>query len=136
MLVFISSFFVTLDELFLWHGWPTKGIQPYFQPGPMPEILTVANFLQVASRIWTCAEPKFRLCWMKPCNSDNHYRTAPIIFLTNIESCWALNIIEYSWILRFHYEHKEFLNQNISSKNAAKKNTYIRTFCEILWKWP
>ena len=24
-----------------------------------------------ASRIWTCAEPEFRLCWMKLCSSDN-----------------------------------------------------------------
>ena len=30
------------------------------------------------SRIWTCAEPEFRLCWMKFCSSDNHYTTAPL----------------------------------------------------------
>ena len=29
------------------------------------------------SRIWTCAEPEFRLSWMKLCSSDNHYTTAP-----------------------------------------------------------
>ena len=26
------------DELFLWYVWPTKGVKPYFQPGPLPEI--------------------------------------------------------------------------------------------------
>ena len=25
------------------------------------------------SRVWTCAEPEFRLSWMKFCSSDNHY---------------------------------------------------------------
>ena len=29
-----------------------------------------------ASRIWTCTEPEFGLCWMKLCSSDNHYTTS------------------------------------------------------------
>ena len=64
-----------IDELFLWYGWPTKGVKPYFQPGPLSEILTIANLRHAASRTWTCAEPEFRLCWMKLCSSDNHYTT-------------------------------------------------------------
>ena len=39
------------DELFLWNGSPTKGIKPYFQPGPLSEILTVANLRHAARRI-------------------------------------------------------------------------------------
>ena len=31
---------------------------------------------------WTCAESKFRLCWMKLCSSDNHYTTAPLMITT------------------------------------------------------
>ena len=31
------------DELFLQNGSPTKGIKPYFQPGPLSQILIVAN---------------------------------------------------------------------------------------------
>ena len=31
------------------------------------------------SRVWACAEPEFRLSWMKLCSSDNHYTTAPRI---------------------------------------------------------
>ena len=45
----------------------------YFQLGPLPEILTISNLQHVESRIWTCAEPEFRLCRMKLCSSDNHY---------------------------------------------------------------
>ena len=86
------------------------------------EILTIANLLQLASRSWTCAEPEFRPCWMKSCTSDNLYTTAPNIFLTYIEFCRALNVIEYSWIMSSHYERKEFLNQTISSENTAKGN--------------
>ena len=65
------------DELFLWYGWPTKGVKPYFQPRPLSEILTIANHQHAASSTWTCAEPEFRLCWMKLCSSDNHYTTVP-----------------------------------------------------------
>ena len=36
------------------------------------------DFQHVASRIWTWAEPEFRLCWMKLCSSDNHYTMAPV----------------------------------------------------------
>ena len=50
----------------------------YFQPGPLPEILTIANVRHAASRIWTCAEPDFRFFWMKLRSSDNHYTTTPI----------------------------------------------------------
>ena len=65
------------EELFLWYGWPTKDIKPYFQPGPLSEILTIANLQYAASRIWTCTEPEFKFCWMKLCSSDNHYTMAP-----------------------------------------------------------
>ena len=29
------------------------------------------------SRVWTCAEPEFRVSWIKLCSSDNHYTTTP-----------------------------------------------------------
>ena len=47
-----------------------------FSAGPLSEILTIAN-LRHASRVWTCAEPEFRLSWMNLCSSDNHYTPAP-----------------------------------------------------------
>ena len=31
------------DELFLRNGWPTKGVKPYFQLGPLSKIFTIAN---------------------------------------------------------------------------------------------
>ena len=45
--------------------------------GPLSEILTAVNIRYAASRIWTCTEPGFRLCWKTMCGSDNHYATAP-----------------------------------------------------------
>ena len=65
------------DELRLWYDWPTKGIKPYFQPGALSGILNISNLRHAASRIWACAEPEFRLCWMKLSSSDNHYSTTP-----------------------------------------------------------
>ena len=52
-----------------------------FPAGTLLEILTIANLWHAASRVWTCAEPEFRLSWMKLCSSDsgdNHYTTAPL----------------------------------------------------------
>ena len=39
------------DEFFLGNGWPTKGVKPYFQPGPLSETQIIANLRQAASRI-------------------------------------------------------------------------------------
>ena len=63
------------DELFLWYGWPTKVVSPYFQLGALSEILTITNLWHPTSRIWTCTEPEFRFRWMKLHSSDNHYTT-------------------------------------------------------------
>ena len=39
------------DELFLWYSLPKKGVYPYFQPGPLSEIPTIANLRHVVCRI-------------------------------------------------------------------------------------
>ena len=31
------------DKLFMWNGWPARGVKPYFHSGPLSEILTIAN---------------------------------------------------------------------------------------------
>ena len=56
-------------EFFFWYGWP------YFQLEPLPEILIIANLRHAESRIWTCAEPEFKLCWMKLHSGDNPFIT-------------------------------------------------------------
>ena len=63
------------DEFFLWYGWPMKGVKSYFQSRSLSEILTISNLWHTTSRIWTCAEPEFRLWWMKLCSSDIHCTT-------------------------------------------------------------
>ena len=40
-----------------------KVFKPYFQPGPLSEIHTIANLQHVAYRVLTYAEPEFRLNW-------------------------------------------------------------------------
>ena len=51
-----------------------KAFRPYFQPGPLSEILTISNLRHAASRTWTWAEPEFRFCWMKFCSGDTTER--------------------------------------------------------------
>ena len=70
-LYFLGFSFDDNNELFLWYGWPTSSVQPYFQPGPLSEILATANLRHAASRVWTCTEPEFRFIWMKFYSSDN-----------------------------------------------------------------
>ena len=48
-----------------------------FQLGPLPKILTIANLWHTESRVWSCAEPEFRLSWIKLCSNDSHHTTAP-----------------------------------------------------------
>ena len=38
-------------DLLLRNGWPTKGVRAYFQPGPLSEILNIANLRHAANRI-------------------------------------------------------------------------------------
>ena len=68
---------IIMIESFLWHGWPTNNVYPYFQQGPLSEILTIMNLQHVASRVWTCIEPEFRLSWTKLCSSNKHCTMAP-----------------------------------------------------------
>ena len=49
----------------------------------LPEIFTIADLRHTACRTWTCTEPEFRLCWVKLCNSDNHYITDPLLLCFN-----------------------------------------------------
>ena len=52
----------------------------------------VSNLRHAASRIWTCAEPEFRLCWMKLSSSDSHYTTAPL----NMLNMYVFNLITFT----------------------------------------
>ena len=63
------------DQWFLQNGWPTKVVEPHFQLGPLSEIFVIANFQHKARRMWTCAEPEFKLCWIKLYSNDNHHCT-------------------------------------------------------------
>ena len=75
-----------------------KAFTPYFHPGPLSEILTITNLRHAASRIWTCAESEFRLCWTKFCSSYNHYTKVRHIILKYQEYERDLNMsgIKYS----------------------------------------
>ena len=71
---------------------------PYFQQGPLSKFLTIASLWHAASRVWTCAEPEFRLSRMKLYSSDNHYKCECI------RSCylWTSSIYSKSPIEKLH----------------------------------
>ena len=77
------------------NGWPKKGVKPYFQPGPLSEILTIANLWHATSRIWTCVR-----ALLKVCSSDNRYTMAPRSFI--LYFIW-INIFNYYMILYMNY---------------------------------
>ena len=41
-------------ELLLWYGWLTKGVEPYFEPRPLSEILTITNLCHAGLFEWRC----------------------------------------------------------------------------------
>ena len=45
--------------------------------GPLSENLAIVNLRHVATRVWNCTKPEFRLSWMHLCSGDNYYTTAP-----------------------------------------------------------
>ena len=87
-------------ELFLWYGWLTKRVYPYFQWDRLSEILTITNLQHAVSRIWTSAEPEFRLCWMKVCSSDSHYTSIVLLkYIDEYKFCILdLSSLPTSWI--------------------------------------
>ena len=103
--------------VFFWYGSPTKGVSPYFQPGPLSDILSISNLRHAASRIWTCAEATFRLCWMMLCSIDNHYTTAPLVielFALFAIELFVIELFAMSY-LRFGRSHKRnFIPLNCS----------------------
>ena len=56
--------------------WLTDVRRSALFPGGTTDILTIANHRHAVNRIWTCAEPELRLCWMKMWSSDNQHRTS------------------------------------------------------------
>ena len=98
-----NSVFLLLgeDELFLWYGWPTKGIESYFQPEPLSDILTITNIWHTASRIWTCIKPEFRHSWMKLCSSDNQKIPIPI----PISTVQPENTFPYTVVFNLFFLH-------------------------------
>ena len=44
------------------------------------EVKIINLVRHAVTRIRTCAEPEFRLCWMTLCSSDNHYTMASLTF--------------------------------------------------------
>ena len=84
---------------------------PYFQPRPLSEILTIANLRHTASRIWTCAEPEFRLRRIKLCSSNNHY-TISTCYRTLLSAIWEI----FSEFLIFYNLFHESLGEWNNSK--------------------
>ena len=81
---------------FLCCGWPTKGVYPYVQPGPLSEILTIANLRHASSRIWTCAEPEFSQSWMKLWSSAVVITTAKSRYYCHVALCTSCCV---DWLL-------------------------------------
>ena len=77
---------------------------------PLSEILTITNLRYTVNRIWTCAEPEFRLGWMELCSSDNHYTTAPC----------------YSKFTRKHLCRSHFFFKNCWLKNCNFTKTWFQ----------
>ena len=70
----------------LGYDWPRKGLKHDFHPGSLSENFTSTNLRYAASMIWTCAEPEYRLYWMKLRSNDKQSTTVqhPILLFLSI----------------------------------------------------
>ena len=88
-----------------------------FPAGAIVRIVTITNLWHAASRIWTCSEPEFRLCWMKLCSSDNHYTAGKtlleeLIFVAYIFVNW--------WLFKYDFCRNYPCECNIKTKLHRK----------------
>ena len=113
-------------ELFLRNGWQMKGVKPYFQPEQLSNVLTTINLPQAPIKIWTCAEPEFRLCWVKLRSSNNHYITVQQIL------DWVLISLCY-----WHEHYETFANNMLvellifSFSNLSGFNSAVQVYSGI-----
>ena len=106
------------DKSFLWYGWRTKGFRLISSRDHCQRSSPSRISWHTTSRIWTCAEPEFRLSWMKLCSSDNHYihHGATLLMLIEIRIAY---IVKYnsatpmvmSYLYKFERSTKIFLIQ-------------------------
>ena len=98
-----------------------KAFTPYFQPGPLSEILTIANLRHAANRVWTCAESESRLCWMKLCCGDSHGDEPNKGYLSSFN--------QWNWSLFF------FINQDVDHE-YSKSKPWIWGWldCFVVWR--
>ena len=100
------------DKLFLWYRWPTKGVSPYFHPGPLSEILIIANLRHTASRIWMKLVE-----WSCVVVITTTYTTAPhLLMLIEIRIAYMVKYnsatpIVTSYLYKFERRTKIFLIQ-------------------------
>ena len=83
------------------------------------EVLTIANLRHASSRVWTCAEPEFRLCWGKFCSSDNHYTDKDLRSIGTIMIFGILILLMY-FTCSFHVSHTISLGVIIHYLNFFK----------------
>ena len=123
------------EWIVLWYGWPTKVVSPYFQPGPLSKILIIANLRHAASRIWTCAEAEFRLCWMKlGAHPNNIWAQAIIMRPVTVKSTLLLflliqKVLEKNLLLKT----EEFFVANFTPKfRSPNKWHFVKHFEKAL----
>ena len=109
-----------------------------FQPISLSEVLVIANIRHATSKVWTCTEPKYRLCLMKLCNNDNHHTTTLLYrgSLSNIDFQWSVRNFVYisrRWCTQcplMHVINSIFylLQWNIHTAGACENCVAIKAF--------
>ena len=101
------TFFIWWSELFLWYGWPAKGVWPYFQLGSLSEILT----MQISNTPRAGFEPAQNLS-----SGLVEWSCAVVITIfdsisSNIDEVLSINSSTNIFIFEgFNIHHKDWLN--------------------------
>ena len=118
-MMMMNCFWVTVDR--------RKGISLISNQHNCQRFSPFANLQYPASRIWTCAEPGYRSCWMKLYITNNHYAGVPQtrkLQRNAISKEWYLKNVqlEKKYNIKKSVTCKEFNIILVQDKTAQHKN--------------
>ena len=111
----------------MWYCWPTKSVKLNFQPGPLSEILTIAN-------LWHAASLRHGVAYWESWHSQNSLfshilaysgafsNTKPVVW--DIKACWGIWVYTIFW-----------MENSNSNMDIIRAFFLFGTFVSIFKKW-
>ena len=113
--------------MFLWYGWPTKGVRDNCQRS-LPSV----NLRHAAIRIWTCAEPEFKIWWVKLVitTTPRYHKLAETLYFNGLNTTDSIKYVRIKLTSKFLYVWQKITSLWFSLNNEQFWCTIIcATLC-------